>query len=716
MAIDLAPMPPRVRVVTLHQDLARASALRRSLDASGPLPVRLEHHPVAPWTAESDEAVVAGRVDLVLLVAAPIERLAGSFLLDALARFSADATVAAVGVALANDSESDASLMPRGDVLLVRVDALRLVGGLSHRPPGPLFHVDLCVRLWTAGFRTHSVGAAVDDPQPVAWSDLLRRELTEVLALVLDDDDVAEPVWREPSGRAALAAVAVPRTRMHPLRQRGSGELVPMLHTWVRRWVEAGGPEEAIALLDQLGAPERAGARRRILVVTMDVLAPAMAGPAIRATAIATALAREHDVRLVTTARCEMRRPDFEVRGVSDADLEALVGWADVIVLQGWVMVGRPWLGAAPVAVVVDAYDPMHLEQLEQGREAGGARGRVDAVRGATATLNQQLRRADLVLCASDKQRDLWLGALAALGRVNPITYDDDPSLERLVTVVPFGVPDEPFPTVPSAIKGVVAGIGPDDQVILWGGGVYNWFDPLTLVRAVDRLRARVPTARLYFMGLVHPNPGVPSMRMASDLRALSDELGLTGLHVFFNDGWVPFDDRAGYLRDADVGVSTHLDHVETAFSFRTRILDYLWAGLPVVATRGDSFAPLIEQRGAGRTVEALDVGGLEAALADVLLDPVLAADARAASLGLAAEMTWAQNLGPLLDFCRSARRAADIACPTLLADPVGAEVEVGWRRDVTAAWVYLRDGGPQALMGRATGRIRRRWDERRRR
>ncbi len=39
------------------------------------------------------------------------------------------------------------------------------------------------------------------------------------------------------------------------------------------------------------------------------------------------------------------------------------------------------------------------------------------------------------------------------------------------------------------AIKGVVPGIGPDDKVILWGGGIYNWFDPLTLLRAVDKLR-----------------------------------------------------------------------------------------------------------------------------------------------------------------------------------------------------------------------------------
>ena len=157
----------------------------------------------------------------------------------------------------------------------------------------------------------------------------------------------------------------------------------------------------------------------------------------------------------------------------------------------------------------------MHLEQLEQGHDAEGERGRFDAVRNAGFVLNEQLGRADFVLCASAKQRDLWLGQLAALGRINPVTYDGDESLRSLLAVVPFGVGDEPPIATRSAIRGAVPGIGPDDKVVLWGGGVYNWFDPLTLVRAVHGLRERIPNLRLYFLGLRHPNPDIPEMRMA---------------------------------------------------------------------------------------------------------------------------------------------------------------------------------------------------------
>ena len=63
--------------------------------------------------------------------------------------------------------------------------------------------------------------------------------------------------------------------------------------------------------------------------------------------------------------------------------------------------------------------------------------------------------------------------------------------------------------------------------------------------------------------------------------------------------------------------MSTHLDHVETEFSFRTRILDYLWAGLSGRQHGGDALADMIESAGAGITVPPDDVDALEAALFD---------------------------------------------------------------------------------------------------
>jgi glycosyltransferase involved in cell wall biosynthesis len=446
----------------------------------------------------------------------------------------------------------------------------------------------------------------------------------------------------------------------------------------------------------------------KIAVATPDTLTARMAGPAIRAWQIASALSAEHEVQLVTTTLADLPDSPFPVRAVDDAGLAEVERWCDVLVFQGWLVHKRPFLLESEKVLVADVYDPLHLEQLEQGRDEGW-RGRILAVHSATAVLNEQLLRGDYFLCASEKQRDFWLGQLSALGRVNPVTYDADETLRSLISVVPFGVPVAPPARTRPAIKGVVAGIGPDDKVLLWGGGIYNWFDPLTLLRAVDKLRARVPAVRLFFLGLKHPNPNVPEMRMAVETRRLADELGLTDTHVFFNEGWVAYDDRQNFLLEADIGVSTHLDHVETEFSFRTRILDYLWASLPVVATGGDSFGDIIDAHGIGLTVPPGDVDALEDALFRLLDDPSLAAACREASGKLADSFHWSEVLQPLIEFCRAPRRAPDLVDPDMAATI--PSVGPGRRRlppELLAVARLVRDGDVPTLVRKTGSRVKR--------
>ncbi|MGO1833856.1 MAG: glycosyltransferase [Actinomycetaceae bacterium] len=401
--------------------------------------------------------------------------------------------------------------------------------------------------------------------------------------------------------------------------------------------------------------------RRRILVVTLDTLAERMAGPAIRAFEIARALGAEHDVHLLTFGGCSREGDGFVARATDVQSFRGEVESADVVVLQGYLMATFDWLQESGATIVVDLYDPFHLESLEVERFRPAPE-RHAALARALTELSAQVARGDLFLCASEKQRDLWIGHLAAAGRVNPDTYDADTSLRSLITVVPFGLDGAAPRQVEHGIKGVVEGIDADDPVILWGGGVYNWFDPLTVIRAVDELRADVPNVRMYFLGMKHPNPDVPEMAMAVRTRELSDELGLTGRHVFFNEDWVPYERRADYLLDADVGVSAHFDHVETAFSFRTRILDYLWAGLPIVCTDGDHFGGLVQAEGLGAAVPAEDVAALAGALRDLLLDDDGRAAVRERVAAQAARQTWPIALAPLVEFCRNPVRSADAA------------------------------------------------------
>src|SRR5262249_18579067 len=100
-------------------------------------------------------------------------------------------------------------------------------------------------------------------------------------------------------------------------------------------------------------------------------------------------------------------------------------------------------------------------------------------------TLRVALETGDAFLCASERQRDLWVGALAAAGRIDPGRYRGDPTLSGLIAVVPFGIDPAPPTGNGPVLKGVVPGIQPSDRVALWGGGIWDWLDPLTVIRAV---------------------------------------------------------------------------------------------------------------------------------------------------------------------------------------------------------------------------------------
>ena len=140
-------------------------------------------------------------------------------------------------------------------------------------------------------------------------------------------------------------------------------------------------------------------------------------------------------------------------------------------------------------------------------------------------TLEEQLSRGDFFICASEKQRDLWLGFLAALGRINSRTYADErhtPAFHRRRVGLPTIRRSIPAPSWES----------------VWGAGSdsVRSLNPHPGHRSRRRTRPRV---RLYFLGMRHPKPDIVESGVATEARRLAEELGLTGTHVFFDEGWV---------------------------------------------------------------------------------------------------------------------------------------------------------------------------------
>ncbi len=359
----------------------------------------------------------------------------------------------------------------------------------------------------------------------------------------------------------------------------------------------------------------------RVLVLSVEPVGAAMAGPAIRALELARALAEHCDVTLAAPAPSDPGDAPVELLEAEMADFERLLEAFrrhDVVIAQRLESQLLRYVARMPIRYVADLYDPQMIEVLEAMGDGGGT-----IPRRVARSMLAQCAVADLVICASEKQRDLWLGGMGLAGLIDSERYRRDPTFRSFIDVVPFGLPDRPPQRSKPVLKGVWPGIGEHDRVLLWAGGDWRWLDALTPIRAVERLRAQGRAVHLVFLGPTARRSVRTCVPTSADAAiAFARERGLEGECVHFNRGWVPYAERQAYLLEADLGVCAHHDHLEARFSFRTRVLDHLWAGLPSVVSSGDAIGELVERRGLGRAVAPDDADGFASACAALLDDP----------------------------------------------------------------------------------------------
>lgn len=436
-----------------------------------------------------------------------------------------------------------------------------------------------------------------------------------------------------------------------------------------------------------------------VLILTGDPVGIKLAGPAIRAWNIAEQLSQIHNVRLASFTKMERSSNTFGtlfIKPFDDAHIKELEEWADLLIIQGHVFIVFPRIANSSKILVIDLYDPMHLEQLLQGKSSETSKWQ-QSVEDEISNLNSQLLAGDYFICASEKQRLFWLGHLASIGRVNSFTFTQDKSLRRLIDVVPFGLSSIAPAHSTSVVKGVMKGIGTEDKLVLWSGGLYDWFDPLTLIRAIAIISKNRPEVKLFFQGVKHPHPGVPEMKIVSDARELASKLGVIQQNVFFNEDWVDFDERQNYLMEADLGISTHPIHIETEFSFRTRILDYLWAGLPFITTKGDFFAELASAEQLGISVPENDPQALALAIEEALFDLEKYSSFQENIKRVRTDFFWENVLIPLVNFVNSATKAADsiekISIYNRIISNPGKKYRKGMGLIQTGVQVIRRDG-----------------------
>lgn len=403
-------------------------------------------------------------------------------------------------------------------------------------------------------------------------------------------------------------------------------------------------------------ARPESGARPRVLFISADPVGERMAGLGIRYWELACALAPRARVTIAHGGTEERDRDGVRTvayRPHAPAALRALIANADVVVAHPqWPLVNR-WLRRSAVRVVIDLYCPETLETLElsTGRSIL-ARAQLTGM--TLDRLHDALRTGHNFMCASDAQRDLWLGAMLALRLIGSELYDRDPSLRQVIDLVPFGIPEEPPAGGQPGPREAIEALRAEDEIVLWNGGIWDWLDAETAIRAVAAVARRRPTVHLVFMGGAAEHRA--AARSTAAARRLAGELGVLDSSVHFHESWVPYAERGGWMTQASCALSTHADHLETRFAYRTRLLDCFWAGLPVVCTSGDDLAERVARDGLGAVAAPGDAPALSAALEEVL---DRGRDAYATPLrAAAAEQTWPRVARPLLHWVQSSAPA----------------------------------------------------------
>lgn len=329
----------------------------------------------------------------------------------------------------------------------------------------------------------------------------------------------------------------------------------------------------------------------KVLVVTDDVIASAMAGSATRAWELARSLQRAgHEVRLSAAQGSEP-----PTRGGPSMTHRPPWSWAEAVVAPPWSLPPRAFIGRH--LLIVDGVTPLLAELDAMPPSPVVTRRR----RTAAARLPLIAARADAILTAGPNQVEWWSDRIR--GRFG-LPYLN----------VPFGIPDQP----PSPEVGSIPSVPPDWAVVLWWGGVWPWLDLETLLAA----RARLESAPVSVVVPTSDRPGGAAAGITSEaLYRMSRTCGLKPPQVVALERWVPYPERHLVLNRASLVAVLHQSSEEATLSFRTRVLDAVWAGVPVLLTEGGEAARQTRESGWGGVVEPGDTRAAASAMALLLGD-----------------------------------------------------------------------------------------------
>ncbi len=262
--------------------------------------------------------------------------------------------------------------------------------------------------------------------------------------------------------------------------------------------------------------------------------------------------------------------------------------------------------------LILDGYVPIHIEM--SARNSANLQKEFDAFNFENKIWTRALLRGDILMCANENQLKFYRGVMASVGRVNPITYTD----ENLIQIVPYGIYREKPVAKDKPVQKMLT--NKKSFKLLWFGGIYPWFDLTNLLKAVKIANKKAPI-ELIMVGVKNPFNQHPDFiaKYNEVIKFIADEKLDDIVHL---SDWVPFDTRADWYLDSDAVILINKIGVENTLAWRTRLVDYIWADLPVITNGGDPLSDILESENAVEILKKMDVAGLANTLENLAKDP----------------------------------------------------------------------------------------------
>jgi glycosyltransferase involved in cell wall biosynthesis len=271
---------------------------------------------------------------------------------------------------------------------------------------------------------------------------------------------------------------------------------------------------------------------------------------------------------------------------------------------------------------------------------------RIDRIRRALR-IQFATAHAERIYLSHPGQMAMLAGMISAGPQVNAPELLE--GLSERIVYLPMGTPtftppgENPYPP---ALR--------ERPVFLFGGGMWPWFDLRSLVEAFALANTRGSTAALFFLSGKDHTGIEANRRLVQSIRELASGLGATDRSVFFNERNVGPSDLPGYIGFCRAGAMANTDGLEPTQAWRTRYLDLLAAGRPLVLAGDDPLGSMMGRAHAALVTPSGNPQALADSVCRLAQDDALAARMGEASRELGASLAWERTLEPFRNLLAS--------------------------------------------------------------